>query len=672
MASDDEDYRDLFFTEADELVSELQDLLARLQDGERDPELVNAAFRAVHSVKGGAAAFGLADLIDFAHLFESVMDACRKDASAVDTRTVDILMRATDVIQDLLECAQSGRAPSGDARRKVEDDLRTCLAPGTAPPEPAEPATEEKAADASPDNVVIEFEPADDFILCGHDPLRVIRAARAVGLDGVDVTGAVPSLAELDPMVCPFRWSLTFDGSDPATLRDFFAVYDLSANVAGLPPPQVDPTPKPKHRLVDNESEPPAGGRGAGFPKSLRVELPRIDRLVNLVGEVVILQAALAQDLQGIDAQGGMTESRISRSLETLSRQVREMQDSVMAIRAQPIKSVFSRMPRVVRDLSDILGREVRLDVSGEQTEVDTTVIEELVEPLTHMLRNAMDHGIERPEEREAAGKSRQGHIHLTAEHRGERVVITVSDDGRGIDRSRVAAVALERGLITSVEGLTPDDIDNLIFLPGFSTASTVSEVSGRGVGMDVVKRKIQALGGRCSLRSQPGEGTEIQITLPLTLAVLDGMVVEASGEQYVLPLSIVVETVRLSELQVDELPGGVQVIGRRGEYLARHDLSHLLGLPEPDDPDMILIIETEDEGRVGLAVDGVIGQRQVVLKSLEANYRSIEGVSGATILGDGRVALIVDPTALLALERRQHTALAATATTPAPQETMH
>ncbi|MGB0499234.1 MAG: chemotaxis protein CheA, partial [Rubricella sp.] len=375
--------------------------------------------------------------------------------------------------------------------------------------------------------------------------------------------------------------------------------------------------------------------------KSLRVELARIDRLVNLVGEVVITQAALGQDILDLQSSAGLDQPR---SMESLSRLTRDLQESVMAIRAQPVKAVFSRMPRVVRDLSEKLGKDVRLVLEGEQTEVDTTVIEELAEPLTHMLRNAMDHGIEPPQERTAAGKPPAGRIRLSAEHRGERVLLTISDDGRGVNRERVLAKAIENGLVSAGETLAPEEIDQLIFHPGFSTAQSISDVSGRGVGMDVVKRKIQSLGGRCHLRNTPGEGTTFLITLPLTLAVLDGMTIRIGTERYILPLSTVVEASRLRDCTVETMPDGQRIVAWRDGYIRLVPLAERLGLPAGSAEDaMCIVVDTETEGHVALLADALIGQRQVVLKSLEANFRQVEGVSGATILGDGRVALVLD-----------------------------
>ncbi|MEO0913814.1 MAG: chemotaxis protein CheA, partial [Pseudomonadota bacterium] len=349
---------------------------------------------------------------------------------------------------------------------------------------------------------------------------------------------------------------------------------------------------------------------------------------------------------------GSENGMEMGHNVEAMSRQLRELQESVMAIRAQPVKSVFSRMPRVVRDLADKLGKEARLELSGEHTEVDATVIEELSEPLTHMLRNSMDHGLEATaEDRVAAGKPRMGVIKLSAEHKGERVIITVEDDGRGVNRDRVLAKAREAGLVSPEDTLTPEEIDMLIFHPGFSTAAEVSSVSGRGVGMDVVKKKIVSLGGRCALESTPGKGTKFEITLPLTLAVMDGMTIVVGEQKFILPLSSVVEALHIDSDVRKHLPNGETLLERRGEFLRLIDLRAILSQPkEGQEMDMAIVVDTETNGLVALIVDELIGQRQIVLKSLEANFKRVEGISGATILGDGQVALILDVPSLLSM----------------------
>ena len=667
MDDDDEDFRALFFTECEELLSDLQEHLDTLLDGGGDSDTLNAAFRAVHSVKGGAAAFGFDMLIAFAHAFETVMDLARSDQLELTSDVCQTLLRSGDVMEALIEKAREDDNSAPDNMERVLSELNELSGAEPAAPKveesAPEPDVEEEIVEATVE-FVVEFMPDAGFFLAGHDALKMIRAAKELDLMGVEVIGDIDPIGEFSLSNCTIGWRLTFDTALPKQkLVEFFNIYEAAAKfvfveeapdetVVAAPPQPAEPEAKVEEQIAApakvaatppaQESAKPAAKPAKSAAKSLRVDLARVDRLVNLVGEIVITQAALAQKLSESDDS---PELEVSHSVEAMSRQTRELQESVMAIRAQPVKSVFSRMPRVVRDLADKLNKDARLELSGEHTEVDTTVIEELAEPLTHMLRNSMDHGLETREERAESGKPATGTITLAAEHRGERVIITLSDDGKGINREVVLRKAIEKGLVSREDNLTPEEIDQLIFHPGFSTAEQVSSVSGRGVGMDVVKRKIMELGGRCSLKSEPGKGCVFTIGLPLTLAVLDGMTVSVGQERYILPLSNVVEALRLESIEVHELPDKSKVLSRRGEYLPLLSIRNVLSVPgEPvQAEEMAIIVDTETDGHIALLVDELIGQRQVVLKSLEANYRRVEGVSGATILGDGRVALILD-----------------------------
>jgi two-component system, chemotaxis family, sensor kinase CheA len=345
--------------------------------------------------------------------------------------------------------------------------------------------------------------------------------------------------------------------------------------------------------------------------------------------------------------------------LDELEQLTREIQEGVMAIRAQPVKSLFQRMSRIVREVADATSKSARLKTDGEGTEIDKTVVERLADPLTHLIRNAIDHGLESPEERAAAGKPPEGFVRLSAAHRSGRVVIEVEDDGAGINRARVRDVAVRKGLIPADAQLTDSEIDNLIFLPGFSTVTTVSAISGRGVGMDVVKRSIQALGGRISIASRPGKGSTFSMSLPLTLAVLDGMVVSTSGQTLVVPLTAIVETLRPKAGDVHPLGAGAHVLAIRESFVPLIDVGRALGFrTTPADPlsSVIILIETEGGARNALLVDAIQDQRQVVIKSLEANYCHVPDIAAATILGDGRVALILDVEELVARSRGDDT----------------
>ncbi|MCA3455959.1 MAG: chemotaxis protein CheA, partial [Rhodobacter sp.] len=387
---------------------------------------------------------------------------------------------------------------------------------------------------------------------------------------------------------------------------------------------------------------------------TIRVDPERIDKLIDLVGELVINQAMLAQRVAG---HGFAASSDVGRGLDELEQLTRDIQDSVMAIRAQPVKSVFQRMPRLVREIAGQTGKQVRLVTDGENTEVDKTVIERISEPITHMLRNAIDHGLETPEERVAAGKPTEGTVRLAALHRGGRIVIEVGDDGKGINRPRVRQIAIDRGLIAADAQLTDEEVDNLIFLPGFSTASTVSDISGRGVGMDVVRKSVQGLGGRISISSRPGFGSTFTLSLPLTLAVLDGMVIDVAGQTLVVPLTAIVESLRPAAAEVKKLGAQGGVLAVRDAYVPLVDIGRVLGFQTAEiNPaeGVVLLVDSEVGGRAALVADSIHGQRQVVIKSLESNYQQVPGIAAATILGDGRVALILDVDALVAMRKRE------------------
>jgi len=681
MDDEDDDFRALFFTECEELLSDLQDHLEELRSGNGDSEALNAAFRAVHSVKGGAAAFGFDALISFAHSFEAVMDLARSDKIELTEPLCQLLLRSSDIMEELIERAREENNEPSEGMERVLGELRAVVDPdGSSEPAPAAakkdaleeaPKSEEVSDEPALNTINVKFEPISSALRAGHEPLKMLRSAREIGLTKIECIGELAGLRELSFDACTVGWSLTFETEKTqADIEAFFTIYEAVARVEiasdGDPAeaePEAAAKPESKDAAPVAEVVPPAkkpkappkssAGAKSSKPasKSLRVDLVRVDRLVNLVGEIVITQAALAQRLMETETT---LELEVRHSVEAMSRQTRDLQESVMAIRAQPLKSVFSRMPRVVRDLAEKLGKDAILEVTGEQTEVDTTVIEELAEPLTHMLRNAMDHGLEGPAGREEAGKEKTGSIKLSAEHRGERVIIKLVDDGAGINRDAVRSKAVEKGIIGPEDSLSDDEIDQLIFDPGFSTAKEVSSVSGRGVGMDVVKRKILELGGRCTVKSVPGKGCTFTIALPLTLAVLDGMTITVGEERYILPLSNVVEALRLDSIEVHQLPDKSQVLSRRGEYLPLLSIRQVLRIPQQQDAveGMAIIVDTETEGHVALLVDELIGQRQVVLKSLEANYRRVDGVSGATILGDGRVALILDIPNLVALNK--------------------
>jgi len=563
----------------------------------------------------------------------------------------------------------------------------------------------------------IEFTPREAMYRHANEPLLIIRELKDLGRTETTIdTSRLPALQAMEPEDAYFSWVfdlwtthdrddidevfefviddcdltiVTLDDSNTVVSvdvspgrtdvgdEDDFGFFVPVAPIVGGVVSAVDPTPEKEEQVPEKKEEAPAlaaakpaakkpaptkPGAAAAGPAvssvkaaSIRVDVDRVDRLVNMVGELVITQAMLAQE---VELGKEMSTDRVGSGMDELSTHIRELQENVMSIRMQPVKSVFSRMPRIVRDVSKKLDKKVRLVTVGEDTEVDKTVIEELADPLTHMIRNSLDHGLETPAERKEAGKAEEGTIRLSAEHRGGRIIIEIVDDGRGINREKVLELAIEKGVVSEDAQLTDNEIDNLIFAPGFSTAEEVTDLSGRGVGMDVVRRNIQSLGGRVSVQSFPEKGTRFTLTLPLTLAVLDGMIVSVADQKYVVPINSIIETVRPPKKDVEMLVGGGSVIRIRGDYIKVLPISLVFGLKGGEqDPSKGLVVLAETEGgrTVGLLVDALAGQQQVVIKSLETNFKAVEGIASATILGDGSVCFILDIDGLSKMKVPQH-----------------
>jgi two-component system chemotaxis sensor kinase CheA len=716
----------VFFQECDELLGDLEAGLLAIESGAADDETVNAVFRAVHSVKGGAGAFGLDALVRFAHVFETLLDEIRSGRKPCDDVTVKTLLRASDLLADHIAAARGQAAPVDEARSAalvVELELLTHGEPDTAVAAPAPAAIEPApmveadefgfrpiafnlAALEAPAPEVeasatwrIVFAPHGRMYANANETGLLLRELSRLGEMTVSLdASAVPDLAELAPEEGYLTWTIDLAAAGgEAAIREVFdfvesdcmlsitpadavATDAVEAGPAPLAAPEpdiaallmqaqaaVEPSPAPAAVVAPEPAaiQPPAAAQAAAptaaanaptapVAATIRVDLDRVDRLINVVGELVIQQAMLAQR---VIESGLARSSGVSVGLEDLELLTREIQDSVMAIRAQPVKSVFQRMPRLVREVAEMTGKRVRLVTAGEDTEVDKTVVERLAEPITHMLRNAIDHGLESPDDRIAAGKPAEGVVRLAALHRSGRIVIEISDDGRGIHRERVRGIAVSRGLIAEDAVLTDDEIDNLIFLPGFSTADAISDISGRGVGMDVVRRSIQALGGRITIASTPGKGSIFTLSLPLTLAVLDGMVVTAAHQTLVAPLTAIVESLTPRAQDIDYVGGHDPVIRFRDRYVPLVDVAMRMGFrdtPVTPENGVAVIVETEAGARAALLFDAIQGQRQVVIKSLETNYQQVEGVAAATILGDGRVALILDVDAIVSSSRRK------------------
>jgi len=652
-----------YFQECEELLLAMEEGFIAIENGDADDETINAVFRAVHSIKGGGGAFGFEDLVSFAHIFETAIDNLRSGKLAATPPTVKVLLRAGDMLSDHVAAAREGRAIAKGVDGDIKDELASLSddGGGTASDDtdeldgfgfaPMQIVVEDAPARAAA-GWTINFKPHAALYAKANEPFLLIRELSQLGkTDVVADLSQLPALDQIEPDQAYFGWTIRLEGDVPREKIE--EVFDFVTGDCDLKIEAVTPAPAIQEErlpaISPMEVEPAAkeekkdtAGTDSTVKQTIRVDLDKVDRLVNLVGELVITQAMLSQRINESHIPRG---SSIGNGLAELEHLLRELQESVMAIRTQPVKSVFQRMPRLVRELAAQTNKKVRLVVEGEGTEVDKTVIERLGEPLTHMIRNAVDHGLETPEERLKAGKPEEGTVTLSAEHRGGRIVIEVSDDGRGINRPRVREKAIERGIISASAALSDDEIDNLIFMPGFSTASQVSNISGRGVGMDVVRRNIVDLGGRIVIGSAPQQGSRFSLTLPLTLAVLDGMVVAIGDQTFVLPLTHIVESLKPKPEDIRPFGRGRHLLNVRDCHVPLIRTGELLGAKDASDANkgVVILVESQGIGRLALLVDAILGQRQVVIKSFENNYQHIEGIAAATILGDGRVALILD-----------------------------
>ncbi|MEF2550859.1 chemotaxis protein CheA [Aurantimonas sp. A2-1-M11] len=740
--------RQTFFEECAEQLAELEAGLLAIENGEADSDTVNAVFRAVHSIKGGAGAFSLDDLVRFAHIFETTLDGLRSNRLEATDTVIKVMLRSGDALADLVTVARDGGVADAARNDGLAAELKA-LVGGTA--EADAPATAgadddqgmgdldfvpiavdlddllgggDDDADSDGETVFrISFKPHEGLYSKANEAAVVLRDLCKFGEAVISCdTSELPQLQDLDPESAYLTWNVELrTASTEEAVREIFEFVewdcdltieadkaggdaggfdsdlaeilarirgDVPADTAEEAPaaapmaaaPVVAETPPAEEELEAAAPAPatadiqeaapaanavpkalPSEARGTtdaeGKPttaaaQTIRVDLERVDRLIDLVGELVIHQVMLSQRAY----QAGLARtSELAVGLDELEQLTRGIQDSVMAIRAQPVKSVFQRLPRLAREVAEISGKTVRLVTEGEWTEVDKTVIERLADPLTHMLRNAIDHGLEKPEVRLAAGKTAEGTVKVAAMHRSGRIVIEIADDGAGINRPKVQEIAISKGLIPADANLTNEEIDNLIFAPGFSTASSVSELSGRGVGMDVVKRSIQALGGRVSIASEPGQGSIFTMSLPLTLAVLDGMIVSVGDQTVVVPLTAIIETLQPKAEEVKSFGGDARVVKVRDSFLPLVDVGRELGFTgkaADATAGVAILVEAEKGLRSALLVDAIQGQRQVVIKSLETNYGSVPGIAAATILGDGRVALILDVDTVVATSR--------------------
>ncbi|MBL5930440.1 chemotaxis protein CheA [Lelliottia amnigena] len=675
MSMDISDFYQTFFDEADELLADMEQHLLNLVPEAPDSEQLNAIFRAAHSIKGGAGTFGFTILQETTHLMENLLDEARRGEMQLNTDIINLFLETKDIMQEQLDAYKSSTEPDAASFEYICNALRQLAleAKGQA----ATPAV--SAAKLS----VVDALASDDAAApVAEDKLRVVLSRLKESEVNLleDELGNLATLSNVvkgkDSLAATIDGGIGQDDivavlcfvieADQIAFEMESAAVEAPAEIDAEPdftaPAVVAPTTAlkavPNDAAAPNRAEREKPAARTSESTSIRVAVEKVDQLINLVGELVITQSMLAQRSNELDP---VTHGDLITSMGQLQRNARDLQESVMSIRMMPMEYVFSRFPRLVRDLASKLGKQIDLTQIGSSTELDKSLIERIIDPLTHLVRNSLDHGIESPENRIAAGKSPVGNLTLSAEHQGGNICIEVIDDGAGLNRERILAKAMSQGMAVN-ENMTDEEVGMLIFAPGFSTAEQVTDVSGRGVGMDVVKRNIQEMGGHVEIKSKQGSGTTIRILLPLTLAILDGMSVKVAGEVFILPLNAVMESLQPSDEDLHPLAGGERVLEVRGEYLPLVELWKVFevdGAKTEATQGIVVILQSAGR-RYALLVDQLIGQHQVVVKNLESNYRKVPGISAATILGDGSVALIVDVSALQGLNREQRVAYTA------------
>lgn len=652
-----------FFAESFDGLTSMEANLLRLEQGERERELLDTIFRAIHSIKGSSGTFGFSEIAQFTHILETLLDEIRKGSREPDSHLIDVLLESVDCVRHLLLSAERETPVDAGRITQLENKIAALEVADTA----TQPTS--KCADlaSTEHHFHIRFYPSENFFIGGNDPISLFRMLETMGdlKTQIDLS-RLPSFDALDPERCYFAWQL--DLISEATREQVEEVFDwvidecefsLDEKTLAAPLPTLvepgasslhddaraikDPTAEerrqPDRRQVERE-------RSEVSTTNIHVSTGKVDRLINMVGELVITQSILNQIGNHFDMS---KLPLLLNDLAQLERNTRELQESVMSIRMVPISHVFNRYSRIVRDTSAQLGKKVELKISGEQCELDRSLIEKIVDPFAHLIRNSIDHGIETPALRKQHGKPEQGTIHLHAEHCSGSVVITISDDGQGLDHDKIRAKALERGLLDPQVTISNEQLEQMIFLPGFSTAASVTDVSGRGVGLDVVRSNIQSIGGKVDVRSIAGGGTQFTLRVPLTLAILDGLLLSVGDEVFILPLTQIIESLRPAPHDIKTVADACRVLHIRNEYLPVLALHQLFAVPNAvSDPTQGILVLLEAEGtRFALLVDDLVGQQQVVMKSLEANYHRVEGMLGATILGNGKVALILDVAAL-------------------------
>lgn len=688
MSIDLSEFHGVFFEECSEGLDVMESGLLNLDNG-TDVEEINTIFRAAHSIKGGGASFGFMDISSFTHIMETLLDEMRDGRREVTRDGVDLLLKSVDVLRGMVTAAQDDDEIDKQQVDEVKQQLANMLEGKEA--EVSDDVTksfdEDESAEKNEkleiDTAVwkIYFRPNSNTLKDGNEPSRILCELKSLGeLQIVADNSKLPTLNEIDPEVSYMAWDLELRGEisreqidevftwvcddcelEIVSLNEDIAQKETEEVVSENTAPDDNETESIKSeeaseanadKANNKQSEKPAAKTKTASKESssIRVAISKVDELINMVGELVITQSMLSQTSSQLVAGDHLTQEKLIDGITQLERNTRELQESVLQIRMLPISFSFSRFPRLVRDLSGKMGKKIELKMVGENTEVDKTVLEKIGDPLVHLVRNSLDHGIETPEIRTAAGKPEIGTLELHAYHEGGDIIIKVIDDGAGLNRERIKQKAIEKGLIIEGEEVPDEKIYNMIFQAGFSTAEQVTDVSGRGVGMDVVRRNIRDLGGNVSIMSNDGAGSTVTIRLPLTLAILDGQLASIGDETYIISLVSIVESLQMQPEKISSITGQSEFYRLRDEYIPIIRVNQLFCMSKGHSElnNGLLIVVEADGQQVGLFVDDLLGQQQVVIKSLETNFRQIQGISGATILGDGTVALIVDVPGLI------------------------
>lgn len=650
----------VFFEESAEGIEAMESGLLALNSSP-DPDVINVIFRAVHSIKGSSGSLGLSDIADFTHFMETLLDEMRAGRRASTPETTRVLLASVDCLRDMLDAKRDGNAIDPERVRQATSRLQDLLS-GNVVGVVSQPETATVKSGTEPVATWrIAFRPHLHLFRTGNDPVRLLRELGRLGeLTVASNCDAVPVLSKMDAEDCYLGWDMLLRGNlDERQIREVFDWVESDCEL--LIEKTGDLAQAPAASDPAESSELQAGGIGHNGPptsvpkgregSSIRVGTDKVDAIINLVGELVITQSML----NCIGEQFDMSLlDKLRDGLALLARNTRELQETVLQIRMLPISFTFNRFPRLVHDLSAKLGKKIVLKMTGEQTELDKTVLEKVSDPLIHLVRNSLDHGIEKPDVRRAAGKPETGTIHLHAAHQGGSILIEIRDDGAGLNTARILAKARQNGLVRSDEHLPDERIHELIFAPGFSTADEITDISGRGVGMDVVRRNIKELGGKIEIATEAGRGTTFFIRLPLTLAILDGQLVRVADQTYVIPLISIVESLQIKRNQVSSVAGGGELYRLRDQYipiLRLYQIFNLKPVLTRLEDGLLVVIEAEGQ-QAGIFVDDLLAQQQVVIKSLDTNFRPVEGLSGATILGDGTVSVILDIPGILRLAR--------------------